>query len=348
MANNILPTNSAQIIGLAQKMHTGIVQLGVEIPIVMLTAGQIQTDLDAFIAANTNYDAARSARLAVSESFQTQMEAVYEWLLAVSNVLASRYGVRWSTAWAQAGFTNHSTGIPRKIEEQLGLVLSLVRYFTANPGFEVPSMNLTAARGTVLRDEALARQQAGATATMNLKTTGDVWTAAYEKLVGAMRALIKNLEGKLAKDDPRWLAFGLNMPATPATPGRPQEVTVQADESGSLVVQCAAVPLATRYRWRTLLAGVQTEYVLAARSTEPMAVIREVAPGQTVQLVVQAVNGALQGVASEPVTFTLPLAAKAAGYRSLAPADESEKTAAHGNGNGNGHGGRPRLAGATV
>ena len=100
--------------------------------------------------------------------------------------------------------------------------------------------------------------------------------------------------------------------------------------------------------WRTLLAGVQTEYVLAARSTEPMAVIRAVVPGQTLQIIVQAVNGALQRVASEPVTFTVPLAAKAAGYRSLARADESEKTAAHANGSGNGHGGRSRLAGATA
>ena len=89
----------------------------------------------------------------------------------------------------------------------------------------------------MLRDVALARQQAAAVA------TGDVWTAAYEKLVGAMRELIKNLEEKLAKDDPRWLAFGLNLPATPATPARPQNVTVQADETGALAVQCEVVAL---------------------------------------------------------------------------------------------------------
>ena len=113
------------------------------------------------------------------------------------------------------------------------------------------------------------------------------------------------------------MAFGLNMSATPATPGRPQSVTVQADERGALVVQSEAVPLATRYRWRMLLVGVQAEYVLAASSTGPVAVLREVAPGQAVQIVVQAVNEARQGVASEPVTFTVPLVAKAAGYRNL-------------------------------
>ena len=70
-----------------------------------------------------------------------------------------------------------------------------------------------------------------------------------------MRALTKNLEGMLAKNDPRWLAFGLNMPGTSVTPGRPVNVTAQLDETGAIVAQCAATALATRYRWRTRIAG---------------------------------------------------------------------------------------------
>ena len=34
-------------------------------------------------------------------------------------------------------------------------------------------------------------------------------------------------------------------------------------------------------------------------------------PGQTAQIIVQAVNGNLQGVASEPIQFTMPLVARA-------------------------------------
>ncbi len=59
----------------------------------------------------------------------------------------------------------------------------------------------------------------------------------------------------------------------------------------------------------------------------------------------QAVNGALQGMASESVTFTLPLAARAVGYRSLAAAEVGETTAVRGNGNGHG---RSVLAGAAA
>ena len=75
-------------------MHTGIVQLGAAIPVTMVTAAQIQSDLDAFIAVDTSFNAARSARLAVSDVFQTEMETVYSWLLGVSNTLASRFGSR--------------------------------------------------------------------------------------------------------------------------------------------------------------------------------------------------------------------------------------------------------------
>ncbi len=252
----------------------------------------------------------------------------------MSNLLATLCGTRWSTAWAQAGFINRSTGIPTRIEERLGLALALVEFFTANPSYEVASMKLTAAEGTALRAAALTAQQGALAAKVTLDRGGLAWTSAYEALTALMRTLIKNLQGKLAKDDPRWLAFGLQIPATNATPGQPANVTVQVDASGALVLQCDPTPLATRYRWRMRLVGVQTDYVLAARSVAPLATISDVLPGQTVEILVQAVNGNLQSVASEPVIFTLPAVAVAEPKKVAA----LDAPAAHGYANGNGHG----------
>ena len=160
-----------------------------------------------------------------------------------------------------------------------------------------------------------------------------------------MRSLIKNLEGKLARNDPRWKAFGLNMPATSSTPGQPVNVAAHTDDTGAIVVQCDAVALALRYRWRMLVVGVQTDYQLAASTTEPLASIGGVAAGRTVQILVQAVNGSQQGVASEPVVFTLP-PAKAAGFRNLATTEEAPAAGEHSNGlgNGNGHSRHARVA----
>ena len=91
------------------------------------------------------------------------------------------------------------------------------------------------------------------------------------------------------------------------------------------------------------IVGVQEKNKLAASTTEPMASIGAVAAGQTVQIIVQAVNGNLQEVASEPVTYTVPLA-KSAGYRSLATTDEAPAKSEVSNGNGNGHSRPARVA----
>ncbi|MGB8170536.1 MAG: hypothetical protein WCF18_23740 [Chthoniobacteraceae bacterium] len=330
-------------------MHTGIVQLGTIIPITMVTAAQIQSVLDAFVTVDASFNAARSAQCAADGvgSFQAAMGTLYDRLLGVSNMLATRFGTRCNTQWAQAGFTNNTTAIPTKIEDRLALALALVKFFAANPSYEVASMSLTAAQGTTLRTAALTAQQAVTTAAVALNTLGDNWQMAYDALVAVMRTLIKNLEGKLAKDDPRWLSFGLQMPGSISTPGKPVDLTAHLDETGALVLQCAALPLATRYRWRTMLVGVQTTYQLAASTTEPMASIADVAPGRMVHIIVQGVNGNLQGVASDPVTLSIPAAKASApvlrsALEEVSPA--ARESNGHGNGNGNGHARHSRAA----
>src|SRR5438093_11229455 len=100
MAQNSLPTNSGQLIGLGIKMHAGVVALGTSVGITMVTAAQIQADLDAFIAQDGAFNAARSARQAASDEFQADCGGIYDWLLAARKVLAVSFGDRWSTAWA--------------------------------------------------------------------------------------------------------------------------------------------------------------------------------------------------------------------------------------------------------
>ena len=99
-------------------------------------------------------------------------------------------------------------------------------------------------------------------------------------------------------------------------------VRVQSDDTGAIVAQCEAVPLAKHSRCRRRIVGVPTEYQLAASGTEPLATIAEVAVGQTVKIIVQrGVNGSQQGVASEPSLFNLP-AASTTGYRNLSATEE--------------------------
>ncbi len=80
------------------------------------------------------------------------------------------------------------------------------------------------------------------------------------------------------------------------------------------------------------LVGVQSEYQLAASSPAPMAAIAGVLPGQTVEIIVQAVNGSLQSVPSASVTFTVLLPVKAAEAPAAKVALELPALATNGNG----------------
>lgn len=237
------------------------------------------------------------------------MTDLSDWLQVTRNVLASRFGNRWSTLWAQAGFISPSTKVPGRIEEKLTLALKLANFFTANPSYEVASMDVTAAEAESLRDAAVTAQQAFAAARVTQKVkiaTGNVAKAALRSM---MQALFKILKATLAGDDPRWLTFGFNMPAADTTPGQPQNVTASLTEDGDIMAGCDAVAFGLRYRFRMLRVGIDTEYTLAASSTQPLGIIGNVLAGQTARIIVQAVNGSQQGVASEPIDFTVPLPA---------------------------------------
>jgi hypothetical protein len=213
--------------------------------------------------------------------------------------------------WAQAGFISPSTAVPKRIQQRLGLALSLKSFFTANPTYEVPAMEVTAAQATALRIAAVAAQNTLKAAKVDLKNKKDVFDVAFIAMTDTMKALVKILGATLVREDPRWLAFGLQMPATNNTPGQPLNVTAGMDESGNIIPQCDPVALATRYRWRMLIVGVETDYSLVASTTQPFAVIPGILPGQRVQIIVQAVNNNMQGVASDPIVFNVPFDAQA-------------------------------------
>jgi hypothetical protein len=304
MAGNNIPTNTNQLIGLANKMLTGLSGLGTSLGITQITPEAFQADLNAFTTEESSYIATRSSRQADYNRFHSAEKALTDWLQITRNVLAARFGSRWSTAWAQAGFVNASTALPVRIQSRIALALRLINYFTANPTAQVASMNVTAAQGTTLRSGTLSAQDALMTSSVLLNTKSEARATAQTKLVDAMRALIKILEATLAKSDPRWEAFGLRMPASKSTPGRPQNLRATINESGAVIVECDPVPLAHRYRWRMRMVGVDLDYQLAARSVNPIAAIRSIQPGHTVEIIVQAVTDNLQGTPSEPLLFT--------------------------------------------
>jgi hypothetical protein len=281
------------------------------------------------------YNTKRSSRQSAYNLFHSAVDNLSDWLRVVRNVLMGPFGDHWNTMWAQAGFVQPSIGIPRRLQDRIALALKLAQFFTDNPSYEVASMDVTAAKGTAVRGAVIKAQDPLQTANVDLKTASGVLNTAQQALVDNMRFLIKILTGTLGKDDPRWEAFGLNIPGTNTTPAAPTGLRATVMDS-EVLLECDATPLATRYRYRRKIVGVDAQYVLVASSLTPMAVLEGGAAGMTMEFIAQAVNGGSQSVASDPITVTTGAAEKPA--TSDAAVAPLAAIAPNGNGNGNGNG----------
>ncbi|MBA3833274.1 MAG: hypothetical protein H0X34_15545 [Chthoniobacterales bacterium] len=330
-----IPTNWGQVFILATKMYNGLVAFAAAIPVTMVNAAQMLASKTAFRNVGNTFNTSRNTLRNAYEVSKPAQDALYEWLLTVRAVLARRLGSRWSVAWAEAGFVSTSTAVPKTIEGRIALGLALVTYYTDNPSYEVADLDVTAAKATELTDAADSGQQGVTTAELALKDADTARRPTRVNLLDLMSTLVANLDKKLAKDDPRWLAFGLEMPSTPTTPVAPTglRATVMGME---ILLECDATPLATRYRFRTRILDVENEFKLVASSLTPMAMLDGIAAGITLEIIVQAVNGNSQSVASTGILVTMPPVAAEKPVASEAELAPLAAIAPNGNGNGNG------------
>src|SRR5438067_13410146 len=104
MATNTIPTNSAELIGLGNTMLMGLNSLGTTLGITQITPAAFQAKLTAYVNAENTFAAARSAQATEYGSFHSADDALAAWLGVAKSVFTGRFGVRWSTQWAQAGF----------------------------------------------------------------------------------------------------------------------------------------------------------------------------------------------------------------------------------------------------
>ncbi len=114
-------------------MYNGVVAIGAAVGVTMVTAAQLLASKTAFKNAQTDFNTRRNALRNAYKVFTPAMADLTTWLGVVRTVLAGRLGQRWSAAWAEAGFINNTTSIPRDIEAQIALGVALGTYFTNHP-----------------------------------------------------------------------------------------------------------------------------------------------------------------------------------------------------------------------
>ncbi len=331
---NKLPTSVGLVLNLLLKMYAGVVLIGAAVGVTMVSAAQLLAGKTALKNADDIYETARTGLTNAYAVYTPALEAFTSWLGVARSVLAGRLGQRWSALWAEAGWINNTTSIPTTVEGKIALGNKLVTFFTNHPEYQVADMQLTADVASDLTESVTAAQKAVATAKTTMKDAENVLKPAMVVAQDLMSTLLANLKKKLGPNDGRWLTFGLNMPGTSATPGKVQGVSVSMDETGAIMVRWDEEALATRYRGRMMILGIDTKYRLVFSGVELMGQIADIEPGVTVQIIVQAVNDNSQGVASEPVIFTVPPVVSAPAAKVIS----ETAVAPNGNSNGNGHG----------
>jgi hypothetical protein len=234
MAANPTPDDDAVLKALAEDLADGDHDHEVAIGIKQNTEAVIR-------AAITAFDTAKMARGVAEQTLadkygllQTADTAGAVVLRNCKLRLVKLFGSQYNAQWQTAGWPSGTTAIPDSQDGRFSLLGSLKNYFTAVPASESADMEATAAICTTAHtgiSNARAAVNAGETALVTAKENEKAGVRTLRKRV---RGLIDELGTLIAEDDPRWEAFGLNIPANPTAPEGIADLTVTPQAGGKL------------------------------------------------------------------------------------------------------------------
>ena len=295
MASNKLPGSRNGLKSLCVSMQAGCEALQNPIGLMHVTDSVLGGRATALELAETDALAARLARSFAAREAHKLDEKSAILLGKISRHLRNVISTRYTAGWSETGWPGNSVAVPSTRDERFPLLRRLEVFFTKHSGYEVrnpvkPENDLTAAVcGELYEALKTARPEVERTET-DAETKQGALEKADAELRGTMQRLIGELGDLIADDDPRWLRFGLNLPAAPEVPEVPENVVVNSNIPGKLLVTCDASPGAHHYRFWKQAPGVEAEPVLAGSAQEPQFLFENLTPGMAVKVFVSAVN----------------------------------------------------------
>ena len=250
-------------------------------------------------------DAAKDARSALKALSDGTVKNL---LSAYRDVLERIHGKKHNAGWAAAGFTD-VVSVPREHDKRQSLLAAMRSYLAANAGYEA---SLPQPGGTPLAVTAAAALALGTTfqAAFDLINSSEAEQANCKNardadkkgLFDEVSGTIKELNGLLAADDPRWENFGLNIPANPNPPEPVTAVTLTAVGTGREELAWTAATRATYYRLFVKVDGVDTDFRFLKRDSDLDHTLTDLTPGTTISAYVIAANPGGEAIASPTVT----------------------------------------------
>jgi hypothetical protein len=278
--------------------------------LVHFSQSSVNSDLGNARQTELAFQTARSLTLSMSNNLLSARSTAVFYIEKARTNLRTYLGEKWSTRWAQAGFTNRTLRIPESNTAGiLNILRALQAYFTANPTQQNAAVSVTPQVAGVY-----ITAMEGAVAALNTAKCGqrakrEARDTSHKTLKDNMRNSRKEVEAVLPPEDPRWLDLVERVPAD-----------VRSPEAVSALVAEPGLPGRVRLSWLPSLRG--DSYVVEVATgvdgafeavTTVQDTVADVAltPGASVRIRVRARNSAGESGPSPVASVTVPVTAAA-------------------------------------
>src|ERR1051326_5649187 len=314
MTGNEIPKSYEPLIELMEDAADGLHTHEVALAVLQNTEAKTRIDLTRLIGTpaapgvpavpglKSLWNAAKADKTAKTALARSAMSNGRALLMTCIGSLKPIFGQQWNSQWNAVGFTDSSLRVPTNPMVKLQ---QMSAFYAANPAREVASVNGIActaancdatAQALSTADSASNQSNVDAgTAKSNLETG---ISAARNRMIG----LRTELEQLLADDDPRWLAFGFDMPGQATAPDVPANFVVTPGAAGSrqLFLDCDNARRADSYRFVIEDAGGNELVNQIVGESEFMAT--NLTAGATVSATVTGRNGTLESQETAPLS----------------------------------------------
>jgi hypothetical protein len=220
MGQNTLPSGINDLLLLAERIAQGLETYGPWLGITQIPADEFRRILDETEKGESAWTDARNAK-AYSQTRMAAADATLAaWLAKARLVVMLARGEKWSKRWIETGFTHRAAKVPKGFEPRIALARRVVVFLALHPDFGVPFAQVTAAHGRTIYEWTYQTHHALEIATTDCRMKKRQRDAAECVLRRTMRQVFRVLGGVIARDDPRWLAFGLSQSAADSPPKR--------------------------------------------------------------------------------------------------------------------------------
>lgn len=281
----------------------GLTELETPLHIVHVPKVKVELDLQALLTANLAYQNGRVLLGERRESVRTLARQGRELAMVTRDMLKPRFGSQYSSVWEILGFQG-SLEAPSSPEDVKIVLQAMQAYFLANPTLEVPALGITAALiGTALTnlDAAMIAVNIQDSA---LGVLRDTRLAALDGLEATIRAFIAELSLRIGPLDPRWKAFGLNVPGADETPDQVTGVTATLIGPTAVAVKWKLASRAEYYRVWFKVHGAPGDYAAAGSPADLDFTLENLPVNSTINIVLTAVNTGGESPVSDVITVT--------------------------------------------